>query len=272
MPPATLDTPPARRAPPSAAPRADRQDRTDFRDAASRREPAPDAGSADRFVLHTREGSVRLPGPPPDFDAVRAWKNSDDCPETGRYSYLGDRFEIDLTMESLNSHSTPKGELYAALRPWVKRGRRGFVACDAFTLLEPSVNLSCEPDLLLVLKESIRAGRVTLTPKANREGEWTEAVGAADLVCEIVSDSSTAKDVRLEPPLLFAAGVREFWRADCRGDRCEYAVFARGAEDWEPVPADADGFVRSAVLEAACRLTRLPAEDGLVEYDFEMKD
>lgn len=232
--------------------------------------PAPSPGGT---VLHTAQGTIRLPGPPPSFEAVRAWKNSDDRPTTGRYTYLGDRFEIDLTMESLNSHSTPKVEIASALRNWAKQGRRAVVTVDAFSLVEPSVDLSCEPDVLLVLRDSIQAGRVTLTPKVNREGEWTEAVGAADLVVEVVSDSSTAKDVRLEPPLLFAAGVREFWRADCRGERCELAVMSRGAVGWEPVEEDADGFRRSAVLGQAVRLARLPdEEDGIVEFDLELRE
>ena len=233
----------------------------------------PPADARTRFVLRTPGGEVRLPGPPPSFQAIRAWKNSDDRPTTGRYSYLGDRFEIDLTMESLNSHAIVKLEVAAFLRAWVKRGRRGFAATDSFSLSEPSVELSCEPDAMVVLRESLDAGRVTLTEKADRDDEFVEAVGAADLVCEVVSQSSTAKDVRLEPPLLFAAGVREFWRIDCRGDRCEFSIFARGAEDWDPVPADADGFARSAVLELDVRLVRLPpVTPQVADFDLQERD
>ena len=227
--------------------------------------------SRDRFVLRTSDGDVRLPGPPPSYAAVRAWKNSDDRPETGRYSYLGDRFEIDLTMESLNSHAIVKLEVAAFLRRWVKRGRRGFAATDAFSLSEPSVELSCEPDALVVLAESLDAGRVTLTAKSDRDDEFVEAVGAADLVCEVVSQSSTAKDVRLEPPLLFAAGVREFWRIDCRGERCEFLIFGRGPAGWAPAPADADGFARSDVLETHLRLVRLPPVTRQVA-DFDLQE
>ena len=233
--------------------------------------PKPVLHGAD-LVVRFNNGSVKLPGMAPSFDAVRAWKQSDDAPHTGKWSYLGDHFEIDLSMESVFHHGYAKVEIISVLRRLLKPGRRGWVSCDATTLTEDEAGLNCEPDGVVVLAESVLAGRVRYTPKANRPQESVEIVGAADVVLEVVSDSSVGKDVRLEPPLLFAAGVREFWRADCRGERCAFEIFARGPADWEPVPADADGFRPSAVLGRRYRLVRLPPRAGLPRFRVDERD
>ena len=52
--------------------------------------------------------------------------------------------------------------------------------------------------------------------------------------------------------------MREFWRADCRDGRCDFTIFVRGIDGWEPAATDADGFARSGVTGRAYRLVRLP--------------
>ncbi len=228
---------------------------------------------AERVVLHTERGSVEIPGMSLDYDAVRAWALSDDSPEDFRFSFLDGYAEIGRVIELRTSHATPKVEIVYALRKWAKVGRRGLVFTDAMLYSEPNVGLSCEPDAILVLPKTEAAGRISWTPEVNREGDPVELLGAADLVCEVVSDGSTTKDLRLEPPLLFAAGVREFWRADCREERCEFTIFNRGADGWDAVPTDADGYALSAVTGVAFRLDRLPpAANGWIDYDLKRRD
>jgi Uma2 family endonuclease len=54
-----------------------------------------------------------------------------------------------------------------------------------------------------------------LVPKAGAEpGRYIDVEGPPDLIVEIVSDTSVAKDTRRLPEAYFRAGVAEFWLAD----------------------------------------------------------
>lgn len=223
-------------------------------------------------VLHTADGPVEVPGLTAEWDAFRPWVLSDECPPHTRFTFLGDRYEIDPVPESVNAHGAPKSRIAAVVCGRVYADDLGYCGIVGTRLVDDGLGLSCEPDFLVVNYETSESGRVTFTPKANRPDDHVELVGTADLVGEILSDSSTAKDRGSEPPLLFAAGVREFWRADCRGDRCEFEILARGPADWEPVAADADGFFRSGVLGKQYRLTRLAPRAGFARYRFEERD
>jgi Uma2 family endonuclease len=78
---------------------------------------------------------------------------------------------------------------------------------------------SAEPDIVFVSHEALLADRVHLVPGSSQEpGRYVELEGAADLIVEIVSDSSVGKDTRRLPEAYSRAGVREFWLADARND------------------------------------------------------
>jgi Uma2 family endonuclease len=99
--------------------------------------------------------------------------------------------------------------------------------------------------------------RLRLVPDAGgRPDRFIELEGGPDLVVEVVSDSSVAKDTRRLPPAYFAAGVEEFWLVDARGANVRFAIHRRRAAEFEPVPADADGCQASAVLARRFRLAR----------------
>ena len=265
------DAPPVRRpveTPSVVAPEAAGRDRCV---AADYRFP-PTGRVATTVALHTRKGSFEVPGMSVAYDQFHPWWLSDDCPEKVRFSFLGDVLELDLMPESVNSHGAPKTEAAIVVCGRVKRARLGYCGIDSTAYSCRSVGLSCEPDFVVVTYDALNEGRATLTPKANRPDDYIEISGAADLVGELISDSSVAKDRRLEPPLLFAAGVREYWRIDCRGQTPEFELFRRGESDWEPTPADAEGFRRSDVLGRRYRLTRLPPIGPIAQYDMEERD
>ena len=249
---------PPRRAKPAAAPPAARGPQSPT----VRVRPRAAAG----VVLHTDRGTVELPVAAPDFDTFRAWTLSDDFPRSGKYSYLAGRLEIDLTSESLNTHASLKVDLAAALHVLIVATRLGRVYSDSARVSDPAVGLSCEPDAVVLLHETLRTGRVEFTPKANRPDDHIEIVGPPDLVAEIVSDSSTAKDRRHEPPLLFASGVTEFWRVDARGDAVRFDLHRRGADGWDAFEPDADGFRRSDLLGRSFRITAEPPVERTVTY------
>jgi Uma2 family endonuclease len=100
---------------------------------------------------------------------------------------------------------------------------------------------------------------------------YVELEGATDLVVEIVSDSSVAKDTLRLPEAYWRAGIPEFWLADARGKELLFRIHCRGPEGYEPAPVDANGFQRSAVFGVWFRLRRGRHASGLWRYDLERR-
>ena len=223
------------------------------------------------LTLHTERGSVRIPGMRAEYETVRRWAGSSAAPGV-RVTILGDSLEIDAVAEVPETHGGPKARLATAVCGRVHALDLGYCGIDGTRLSEPAVGLSCEPDFLVVRWESLESGAVTRTPRPRAERGSLDFTGAADLVGEVLSDSSDDKDTHSEPPLLFAAGVREFWRADCRDGRCSLEIFVRDDADWTPADADADGYLASPVLGRRYRLTAGPPRAGLPQFRVEERD
>ena len=92
-----------------------------------------------------------------------------------------------------------------------------------------------------------------------------------DLVVEIVSDSSAAKDTRRLPQAYWRAGIPEFWLADARGSELEFRIHRRGEAGYESAPSDPEGFQHTAVLNTRFRLTRRRHRTGRWRYALERK-
>ncbi|MBI4613243.1 MAG: Uma2 family endonuclease [Planctomycetes bacterium] len=213
---------------------------------------------------------IRIPRSVTDLESFRRWVHSDRFPEKGRIDWIGGRLEVDISPENLDRHGTLKSAIARDLGYLIERPDLGVVLVDSsrYTCLE--AGLSVEPDILVVLFESIDAGRVRLVPAARGEG-YVEVQGSADLVVECVSDSSRMKDLRVLPPRYHQAGVREYWIADARKATASLKILARAPGAYREVPADRSGFHRSAVLGGAVRLVRLPERSGLVRYVLERR-
>lgn len=126
---------------------------------------------------------------------------------------------------------------------------------------------------MIVSHESLRLGRVRLVPKASEQPDrYIELEGAPDLVVEIVSDSSVAKDNQRLPQAYWRAGVPEFWLADARGSELLFRIHHRGASGYEPAPTDPEGFQRSAIFDAWFRLARRRHRTGRWRYALERKE
>jgi Uma2 family endonuclease len=185
----------------------------------------------------------------------RGWALSDQFPETGRIDYIGGRIEVDMSPEDFFCHGTLKSELARALTHRAAESDLGHVVIDRTRVSSIEADLSVEPDLVLVCHAALSSGRARLVPKAGGQpGRYVEVEGAADLIVEIVSDTSVAKDTRRLPAAYFRAGVREFWLADARGAAPTLVIHARGPTGFEPVAADGEGFQASGVLGYRYRL------------------
>jgi Uma2 family endonuclease len=214
------------------------------------------------------EEQIEVPLALGSLDDFRRWAISDAFPETGRIDFIGGRIEVDMSPEDIYCHGTLKSELAGLLQRRVKREKLGLFLIDATRISSPKAELSCEPDILYISHESFDSGRARRVPKATGQlGRYVEIEGAADLVVEIVSDTSVAKDTRRLPAAYFQAGVREFWLADARDEKPVFIIHHRGPNGFEPVAIDGEGFQPSAVFGCRYRLDAARDADGNWEFD-----
>jgi Uma2 family endonuclease len=212
------------------------------------------------------EGEIAIPPGIESLTEFRRWAVSDAFPERGRIDFVRGVIEVDLVTERVSSHGEVKVEIGRVISTRVKQDDLGKVLMDQTRVSSPAAGLSCEPDLLVLLHETIESGDVRLVPAADA-GDFSEIEGGPDLVVEIVSPSSVGKDTRRLPPAYFDAGVSEYWLVDARGTELIFRLFRRGATGFEEVPADAEGFRASAVLGRRYRLDRGRGRRGEWRYD-----
>ncbi|MEM9703403.1 MAG: Uma2 family endonuclease [Planctomycetota bacterium] len=207
-------------------------------------------------VLDTERGSLVVPADADTLAGFRRWTASDDFPEWGRIDYLDGTLYFDLMAERIYSHSLPKHEIMRVVGNRAKELGFGRLGTDStrIVLTAPQA-ISCEPDGVGVSFESLKAGRVTMVPTADK-GDMIEFQGPPDWVLELLSPSSENKDAVRLPEAFFAGGVREYWLADCRGEEARLTIHTRGPDRFEPVERDDDGFQPSQVFERSYRLRR----------------
>jgi Uma2 family endonuclease len=213
------------------------------------------------------EGELEIP-PIHNLEEFREWARSESFPERGRIDYIDGLIEVvDMAPEALGSHGSHKVEIVSVIHQRLKSRRLGKVFVDRTRLSNPRTGLSVEPDVLFVSYASIQSGRVKLVPLRSHPYEYIEVEGEADLVVEIVSHSSVSKDRIQLPKEYFAAGVREYWLVDGRGDELEFEIFRRGRSAFVRTKQDAKGFAPSKVLERSFRFVRNRDEYGFWEYE-----
>jgi len=204
------------------------------------------------------------------LEGFRRWSQGEDFPERGRIDYLDGEVEVDLSPEDLYTHGVAKTEIAAELHALVKKTGRGNVFVDCTRIVSPLAQLSVEPDVVVVLWESLESGRVREVPAASRgEDRYVELAGAPDLIVEVVSDSSVRKDNERLPGFYARAGVPELWIVDARRESLLFEIHRLGADGYEVLPADGEGFIPSPVLDRRCRLRRFRGPMGRWTYELD---
>jgi len=217
------------------------------------------------------QGSIRIDGEASipiaihDLQSFREWARSDEYPQRGEFCWLGNIFWADLSMEEAYTHGSVKTECSSVIHRICKAKDLGKVFVDAMRVSSPKANLSCEPDVMFVAHETFETGAIREI-EGSKPGSVIEFEGAPDLVVEIVSDSSTEKDVELLPDSLFAAGVKEYWLIDAREEKILFEIHRRGPTSFVKAPVRS-GKVRSRVLGHAFRLDRTIDRGGRPTYD-----
>jgi Uma2 family endonuclease len=202
------------------------------------------------------EGALEIPAIR-SFDEFQKWARSAEFPEQGRIDYIDGSIEVDPVTEDALSHGSPKTELARVISNCVHEGRLGHAFIDATRVSCRQAKLSVEPDIVVVTHATLKSKRVRFTPgKSPEPRRYVELTGAPDLVVEVLSDSSVAKDTQRLFNQYFEAGVVEYWLADARGSELEFAIHYRGKTGFRRAPRDQDGFQRSKVLGARYRFDR----------------
>lgn len=205
--------------------------------------------------LDTGIESFRIPARAWDFEGFRRWARSEDFPECGRIDYIGGDLEVDMSPEDLHRHGLVKTTIAAVLFDRIALRALGDVYIDRARVSSPGAGLSTEPDVVVVLWESLDQGRVREIPrKKNRPESYIELKGAADLVVEVISDGSVGKDRTRLPPQYAAAGIPELWLVDVRR-RLRFEVHVLEPAGYRQLAPDADGWLPSPRL-GAVRLRR----------------
>jgi Uma2 family endonuclease len=231
-------------------------------------------GPAHPVVVLLDDEDVRIPGDAHALAEFRRWSHSEQFPERGRIDYLNGGIEVDMSLEDLYSHGTVKVAIASRLHTLVAEQGRGHVFVGRARVVSPDASLSVEPDVVVVLWESLDAGLIREVPSSPPQpGRYVELEGAPDLVVEVVSRSSVGKDRKRLPVLYARAGVPELWLVDARGETPVFEVWSlKGSEYAQVAPDDeaAGGWTASPVLGRRCRLRRRMSRADRFVYDLEL--
>jgi Uma2 family endonuclease len=215
------------------------------------------------------EERLRIPSEAHRLAPFRHWCAGEEFPEVGRIDFLAGDIEVDMSPEDLHTHGTAKTEVAARLQLLVTDPGRGEVFVDRARVVSSKADLSVEPDIVVVLGESLAAGRVRFVPAAKDPTRSSEIEGAPDLIVEIVSDSSEKKDTARLPRLYAKAGVPELWTIDARGPKIRFSIDRLAGALYRRQDSDADGWTDSPLLDLRCRLSRERTAWGSWRYRFE---
>lgn len=202
----------------------------------------------------------------------RGWALSEQFPDRGRIDYIAGRIEVDMSPEDFFTHGTLKSEIAAEIKDRVDELDLGHTLIAETRISSVEGNISAEPDVVVISHDAFDLGRASLVPKASGDVDrFVEVEGAADLVVEIISDSSVRKDTKRLPPAYFAAGTRELWLIDARKADLRFEIYARGAGEFVTAARDEDGYQRGDVLDAWYWLDRQRHARGHWIYRLRMK-
>jgi len=160
----------------------------------------------------------------PTFESFIEWVDEDTSAEW-------EEGEVVFMSPASTLHQMLVGFLYAVLRAYVERHQLGVVLSAPFKMKLPGYG--AEPDILFILKENEGRLRKTFLD------------GPADLVIEVVSPDSIARDRIKKYNDYGVAGVAEYWIIDAEQETAEFYRLVDGR--YQPVETPEDSYT-SATL------------------------
>ncbi|MFO0804456.1 MAG: Uma2 family endonuclease [Gemmataceae bacterium] len=216
-----------------------------------------------RSIVIVGEGDIRIPWRATTFAGFRRWLHSGAFPEEGLVSYIDDQIEVDTAMEEFFEHGQVKAEIGAVLQVLLKQMNYGRYVPDGTRYSNPRARLSTEPDGMVVSHDALKAGRVRLV--SGKAGRNTELIGIPEIVIEIVSPSSEAKDTDRLRKAYFKARIPEYWLIDVREGDIRFDILRRKNGGYVP-GRKSEGWVKSHVLGKSFRLIASDDEAGQPIY------
>lgn len=214
-------------------------------------------------------GQIEVPDWVVDWKSFREWVHSGVLPEKLKVHFVRGQIWID-DMEELFTHNRVKTALTRVLDGLCETEDLGMVFSDGVRLSNVEADLNNEPDAIFVSADAVRNQRVTFWASEKTGAEATEMVGSPDLVVEVVSRTSVAKDYDHLLEAYFAAGVREYWLIDARDrDDLQFTIHRRGPKVFVAV-RKAKGWSKSDVFGRSFRLVARE-KFGLSDYALETK-
>ena len=220
--------------------------------------------------LSTENDTVLIPQSAWRMAGFRRWMTDNGGPPRGRFSLLGNELLIDMSPEELGNHNQVKTEIARVLANLEQKLKLGIVFSDGSLLTNIDADLSTEPDAMFVSDENLRSKRSRLTPRKDSVGEYTELVGAPDMVLEVVSKSSVRKDTSLLLDRYHRAGIAEYWLVQVDESRIDFRILMREEDGYAPA-AEKSGWQRSLVFNRSFRLTRKRRAFDLWRYTLKVK-
>ncbi|HVS35512.1 MAG TPA: Uma2 family endonuclease, partial [Gemmataceae bacterium] len=128
--------------------------------------------------------------------------------------------------------------------------------------------ISGKPDATFLSNDSLDSNRVRLLE--GKQGGYVELQGFPDMVLEVVSNSSTRKDLVLLRQAYWEAGIREYWLVDARREPLTFQILRRTAKGYAATRKQ-DGWLKSAVFGKAFRLSQQQDVRGHPEFTLETR-
>lgn len=220
-------------------------------------------------TLVVESSQVSVPDWVRDLAAFRRWADSEEFPENGRVCFLQGEVWVDMSKEQIFTHAQIKTKVGIRVGGLVELEDRGIYITDGLLLTNQAANLSVVPDGAFISNEAIAAGRCRLIEE--KEHGYVEAEGSADMLLEVVSDSSAIKDLEILRQGYWEADVREYWIIDARSDPATFEILRHTARGYVSVRKQA-GWLKSPVFGKSFRLTKKRKPLGHPEYYLDMRD
>jgi Uma2 family endonuclease len=198
------------------------------------------------------EGCISIPNWVVDLDSFRKWTESEEFPDQGSIWSLGEVW-VDMSREQIFTHNHLKTRIVSKLDALVEEGDLGLMLSDGVLLSNFDADISGNADGTFLLKETLTSDRVRLI-EGQRDG-YTEVQGSADMLLEVVSDSSIHKDYDLLRKAYWEAGIRESWLVDARKAPLKFEMFRHTARGYVATRKN-EGWVKSSVFGKSFRLTQ----------------
>jgi len=208
---------------------------------------------------------VRVPKGAATQPGFRRWVTALRFPKHVHPTFVDGEMWFTMSPESLETHSKVKTEFTSVLAAHVRDRDLGEVYADGALFTNVEARVSTEPDFQFVSWAASESGRVTLTRRKQRREEFIEIVGTPNLVLEVLSDSSTRKDLVRLKAAYERASIPEYWLVDARGDEISFQILTLDGGGYRPSAAP-DQPQTSGVLGARFQLHRARNRVGRYTY------